>query len=118
MIRCKYSGIGSIPDWQRLTRPTPGIVCETSWLIPGCWAVRSRPGKPINAEQAWLAHLRVYDNSIHYEPGTAIGAPTLFLEMRAVKRLYPATLAEGADTPEWAKPVLEVAFELDPGASL
>jgi len=65
-----------------------------------------------------LAHLRVYDNSVHYEPGTAIGEPALLLEMRAVKRLYPAMLAEGADTPEWAKPVLEVAFELDPGASL
>src|SRR5690606_3533616 len=61
-----------------------------------------------------LAHLRVYDNSVHYDPGTAIGEPKLLLEMRAAKRLYPATLAEAAHTPEWAKPVLEVAFELDP----
>lgn len=60
------------------------------------------------------AHLRVYDNSTQYEIGQAIGEPKLLLEMRAAKRLYPATLAEAANTPEWAKPVLEVAFELDP----
>ncbi|MBV6304496.1 hypothetical protein KVP10_06335 [Candidimonas humi] len=63
-----------------------------------------------------LAHLRVYDNSTQYEIGQAIGEPKLLLEMCAGKRLYPVTLVEAADTPEWAKPVLEVAFELDPEA--
>lgn len=62
-----------------------------------------------------LAHLRVYDNSAQFEKGQAIGEPKLLLEMRAAKRLHPARLAGAADTPEWAKPVLEVAFELDPG---
>lgn len=62
-----------------------------------------------------LAHLRVYDNSAQFEKGQAIGEPKLLLGMRAAKRLHPARLADAADTPEWAKPVLEVAFELDPG---
>lgn len=60
-----------------------------------------------------LAHLRVYDNSTSFKRGQAIGEPKLLLEMRAAKRLYPRTLTEAAETPEWAKPALEVAFELD-----
>lgn len=65
-----------------------------------------------------LAHLRVYDNSTQYEPGASIGEPTLLLEMHTAKRLFPATLSKAANTPEWAKPVLEVACELDPGSPL
>lgn len=61
-----------------------------------------------------LAHLRLYDNSTTFASGQAIDEPILLLEMRAAKRLHPATLADAADTPEWAKPALEVAFELDP----
>lgn len=61
-----------------------------------------------------LAHLRLYDNSTPFEIGQAIGEPILLLEMRAAKRLHPATLTDAADTPEWAKPALEMAFELDP----
>jgi len=60
-----------------------------------------------------LAYLRVYDNSVSFKKGQVIGEPRPLLEMRAAQRLYPATLAEAAETPEWAKPVLEVAFELD-----
>lgn len=61
-----------------------------------------------------LAHLRLYDNSTQFDIGQAIGDPILVLEMRAAKRLHPATLISAATTPEWAKPALEVAFELDP----
>ncbi len=60
-----------------------------------------------------LAYLRIYDNSASFKKGQAIGEPRLLLEMRAARRLYPAILAEAAATPEWAKPALEVAFELD-----
>src|SRR5690606_25351909 len=60
-----------------------------------------------------LAYLRVYDNSTQYEMGQAIGEPLLLLEMSAAKRFYPATLDEAVNTPEWAKPALEVAFVLD-----
>ncbi|OWT64176.1 hypothetical protein CEY11_06355 [Candidimonas nitroreducens] len=63
-----------------------------------------------------LAHLRVYDNSTQYEIGQAIGEPKLLLEMCAAKRLYPTRLANAVDTPDWVKPVLEAAFELDPEA--
>ncbi|MGE4338501.1 MAG: hypothetical protein AB7E55_21340 [Pigmentiphaga sp.] len=62
-----------------------------------------------------LAHLRIYDNSRQFATGEAIGEPTLLLEMRAAKRLHPITLADAAKTPDWAKPALEAAFELDPG---
>ena len=62
-----------------------------------------------------LAYLRVYDNSTQYALGQAIGEPRLLLEMSAAKRLYPITLTEAANTPGWAKPALEMAFELDPG---
>jgi|SRR5690554_4222348 len=61
-----------------------------------------------------LAHLRLYDNSTQFDIGHAIGDPILVLEMRAAKRLHPATLIGAENTPEWAKPAVEVAFELDP----
>lgn len=61
-----------------------------------------------------LTHLRVYDNSAQAPEGASISEPKLLLEMYASKRLYPATLAHAVDTPGWAKPALEVAFELDP----
>lgn len=61
-----------------------------------------------------LAHLRVYDNSQSVEVGQPIGELTLLLEMQAGKRCYPATAAQARDTPHWAKPILEAAFELDP----
>lgn len=62
-----------------------------------------------------LAHLRVYDNSTQFGAGQAIGEPVLVLEMRAGKRFYPTTLEDAANTPEWAKPLLEAAFQLSPG---
>ncbi|TAL76988.1 MAG: hypothetical protein EPN76_10220 [Burkholderiaceae bacterium] len=60
-----------------------------------------------------LAHLRIYDNSTQYELGQATGEPILLLEMHAARRIYPAALADAAKTPEWAKPALEAAFEMD-----
>lgn len=60
-----------------------------------------------------LAHLRIYDNSRSFEKGQPIGEPSLLLEMRAGKRVYPRSIAEASSIPDWAKPALEVAFELD-----
>ncbi|WP_269500259.1 zeta toxin family protein [Castellaniella sp. S9] len=61
-----------------------------------------------------LAYLRVYDNSTQFAKGQAIGEPKLLLEMRAAQRIHPAMLIEAVDAPEWVKPALEAAFELDP----
>ncbi|HEU0231492.1 MAG TPA: hypothetical protein VFR20_13060 [Burkholderiaceae bacterium] len=61
-----------------------------------------------------VAHLRVYDNSRQADVGAPIEEPVLLLEMAQGRRLYPATLADAATTPDWAKPALEAAFELDP----
>lgn len=62
-----------------------------------------------------LAHLRVYDNSRQAVAGAPIQEPVLLLEMAQGRRIYPATLEEAADAPDWAKPALEAAFELDVG---
>ncbi len=58
-----------------------------------------------------LAHLRVYDNSAQAEVGAAVPEPWLLLEWAQGRRLFPATLRAAADTPDWAKPVLEAAFQ-------
>lgn len=60
-----------------------------------------------------LSHVRVYDNSHHVCSGKPIDEPILLLEMERGKRNYPTSLEQAADTPDWAKPVLEAAFELD-----
>lgn len=59
--------------------------------------------------------LRVYDNSRQADVGAAIQEPVLLLEMVSGRRIYPSALKEVMDTPDWAKPALEAAFELDCG---
>lgn len=60
-------------------------------------------------------HLRVYDNSQQAEIGQAIPDPVLLLEMAHGQRLFPQTLQQAINTPDWAKPVLEAAFTLSAG---
>lgn len=60
-----------------------------------------------------LAHLRVYDNSRQVDIGAPVQEPVLLLEMVRGRRIYPSALKEVMDTPDWAKPALEAAFELD-----
>ncbi|CAM5188121.1 hypothetical protein CDEF62S_02675 [Castellaniella defragrans] len=60
-----------------------------------------------------LAHLRVYDNSAEAVDGRLGQEPALVLEMADARRLHPRTLRQAAETPEWAKPIVEAAFELD-----
>lgn len=60
------------------------------------------------------AQLNIYDNSAQGEHGQQPPAPQLLLSLRGGKRAYPATLEQAKNTPDWAKPALEAAFELDP----
>ncbi|NYT44043.1 hypothetical protein H0A64_04270 [Alcaligenaceae bacterium] len=60
-----------------------------------------------------LAHLRVYDNSLQVDTGAAIPDPLLLLELAQGRRRFPATIQEAANTPDWAKPILEAAFTLN-----
>ena len=58
-----------------------------------------------------LAHLRVYDNTTEAALGETVPDPILVLEMKAGKLTWPPPrdpAALGA-TPEWAKPIVEVA---------
>lgn len=63
-----------------------------------------------------LTHLRVYDNSAEAVDGRLTGEPTLLLEMAGVRLIHPRTLQQATSTPEWAKPIVEAAFEFS-GAS-
>jgi predicted ABC-type ATPase len=58
------------------------------------------------------AHLRVYDNSAEAALGEPIPEPRLVLETQGARMLFPTSLAQARDTPDWAKPVVELAFEL------
>lgn len=60
-----------------------------------------------------ISLLSVYDNSVDAAIGTPVPEPRLVLRMEAGRRLFPATLAQARDTPDWAKPLVEAAFEDD-----
>lgn len=62
-----------------------------------------------------LAHVSVYDNSTEAAIGDAIPDPVLVLELDHRRLVYPAAndRAALADTPEWAKALVEAALSLE-----
>jgi predicted ABC-type ATPase len=60
-----------------------------------------------------LSLLSVYDNSVDAAIGTAVPDPRLVLRMEAGRRVFPATIAQARQTPDWAKPLVEAAFQDD-----
>ena len=60
-----------------------------------------------------LARLQVFDNSAEAAPGEPIPDPVLLLEMAGGRLLFPAAddAAALAATPDWARPILQAAFE-------
>jgi hypothetical protein len=62
----------------------------------------------------YLASLQVYDNSVSVLPGQAIPDPVLVLDFDRNGVSYPGrndAIALSA-TPDWAKPIVQAAFEL------
>ncbi|HEX7386559.1 MAG TPA: AAA family ATPase [Castellaniella sp.] len=59
----------------------------------------------------YLAHLRVYDNSRDAVGGRLAVEPALVLNVVQGEILYPCSAHEIARTPDWAKPIVEAAFE-------
>lgn len=60
----------------------------------------------------YLAHLRIYDNSIQVAPGESVADPALIAEMRSRKIAWPTDIKSLARTPEWAKPLVEAALSI------
>jgi predicted ABC-type ATPase len=58
-----------------------------------------------------LAHLRVYDNSVDVAPGDSVPDPKLLLEMADGGLVWPTSPQDLRRTPEWAKALIEAAFE-------
>ena len=61
-----------------------------------------------------LAHVRVYDNSRQAKMGEPISEPELLLEMSGGRRISPLSVGDAVNAPDWVKPILEAAFQLDP----
>ena len=57
-----------------------------------------------------IAHLQVYDNSTDAMPGEAIRDPRLVLEMVDARCIHPVSAESLAQTPDWAKPLVEAAL--------
>lgn len=57
-----------------------------------------------------LARLQVYDNSTDAAPGTPVPNPRLLLQMENGRIVWPRDVATLAQTPDWAKPILEAAL--------
>ncbi len=60
-----------------------------------------------------LAHVQLFDNSAHAAPGESIPNPVLLLETIEGPMVFPdpGDARALADTPEWARPVLQAALE-------
>lgn len=59
-----------------------------------------------------LTHLQIHDNSAQVGIGEAVPDPVMLAEMKAGKLVWPADLKSLANTPEWAKPLLEAALSI------
>lgn len=59
-----------------------------------------------------LSELRVFDNSAEAMPERPVDDPQLVLHLRSGAVLFPATLADLARTPAWAKPIVKAARDL------
>ena len=68
--------------------------------------------KNLIALMPYLTSLQVYDNSLEAATGAAIPDPILVAKMEAGKLIWPTQLATIRNTPEWAKPLLEVALSM------
>jgi len=60
-----------------------------------------------------LAHIQVFDNSAQAAPGESIPNPVLVLETIEGRMVFPdpGDAHALAETPEWARPVLQAAIE-------
>lgn len=59
-----------------------------------------------------LAQLQVYDNSVDAIPGKPMPNPRLLLQMENGQITWPTRIDDFANTPDWAKPILEVALRM------
>ena len=73
----------------------------------------SRARENLIALMPRLARLQVYDNSRDVAPGQPVPDPVLLLEMRQGRAVWPAAddLAALQATPDWARSLLEAAFD-------
>jgi predicted ABC-type ATPase len=60
-----------------------------------------------------LSELRVFDNSADAEAEHPVPAPVLVLHMRAGAVEFPVALEDLERTPQWAKPIVKAARELE-----
>lgn len=58
-----------------------------------------------------LTQMRVYDNSVQVATGRALPEPQLVLHIKHGTQLFPRTLDEARNTPDWAKPIVEAAYQ-------
>lgn len=61
-----------------------------------------------------LADLQVYDNSADAGPDGLVPEPRLILQVTRRMVLYPHDAATMRATPDWAKPLVAAAMDLDP----
>ncbi len=64
-----------------------------------------------------LAGLNVYDNSAGVAPGQPVPDPVLVLRVVGSRVVYPADAATLAATPQWAKPLVEQALQIQDSPS-
>jgi predicted ABC-type ATPase len=62
-----------------------------------------------------LSELRVFDNSADAAPGEPVSDPALVLHVQGRTVKYPLAAEDLARTPDWAKPIVQAARELDRG---
>lgn len=59
-----------------------------------------------------LSQLQVYDNSVDAKPGAPVPDPRLLLQMEGQSITWPTDIDGFRTVPDWAKPVMEAALQL------
>ena len=107
-----FCGLSS-PD-QHIARVAARVVAG-GHDIPRAKIIERWVNAPLNliALMPYLTELRVYDNSADAAAGDLVPDPVLLLHLRSGKVAYPVALKDLEHTPEWAKPIVKAARDLE-----
>jgi len=81
----------------------------------GQFSVGANINAPLNLIELMphLSELRVFDNSADATRGEAVPDPVLLLHVHAGTVEFPVALSDLARTPDWAKPIVKAARDLE-----
>lgn len=96
-VALRVSHGGHAINEQKIRERIPASLLNLIRLMPHAWRIQ------------------VLDNSLTVASGEAIADPVRVLTWEAGRLVYPKTPGQLRSTPDWAKPLVEAAMDLDSG---